>query len=81
MPVLEDLTKRWESEIASKGLPVTDEERETEAAQNQPGLRFEIDEASLTCTSSRPIARARACMPVGRVLLTPSVASSRCWCR
>ncbi len=45
------------TELAIKGdetweniFPPTEEQQQTEAAQNQPGMRFEIDSASLTCT-------------------------------
>lgn len=52
VPSLDDLEQRWEREIQrTGGLPPTEEQQQTEAAQNQPGMRFEIDSASLTCTS------------------------------
>jgi hypothetical protein len=53
VPSLDDLEQRWEREIQrTGGLPPTEEQQQTAAAQNRPGMRFDMDNSSLTCTSS-----------------------------
>jgi len=69
VPSLDDLEQRWEREIQrTGGLPPTEEQQQTEAAQNQPGMRFEIDSASLTCTSPFLPIVCRVCIGFVRVV-------------